>query len=127
MENDGGILKKIILTAQNHLNRAHEGQKLLAEGKPLSEMKIEPTGLNQEEFQKMREESLANFKSMNTERLTRVYGGILFQLDRRWDDPDKGTSELEWKRLIVESIFEERGLEIPVIDLEKIKNGEIKL
>ena len=115
--------RKIIKTAENHIERAAKGKKLLAEGRTLSEMDIEITGLTIEETIARRQEFIDKLKSMQDDLLTWTFGNTTYQLHRRHEDEDKGTSELEWQVNAFKDEFSSRKLQIPQVDLEAIKKG----
>ena len=115
--------RKIIETAENHKKRAAEGRRLLEQGRPLSEMDTEPIGLSIEETVARRQGFVNNLKNMKDDLLSWVFGNTMYQLHRRYEDEDKGTSELEWQVNAFKDEFTSRGLDVPKIDFEAVKSG----
>lgn len=103
------IFRKAIATAKNHKARAEEGKKLLAAGKSLSEMQTPTIGLSPEEANERREEYISFVKGMDTSKLNNLRNNVLNLLDKRYQDPNKGTSELEWQRIVIEDELENRN------------------
>ena len=116
-------IEQMIRTAQNHNERAAEGRRLLSEGRPLSEMRTEITGLSGEQNHQRREDFITLLKGKDIKDLNWMFGNTMYQLHRRYEHPDKGTSELEWKRLIFLDEYARRGVEPPQVDFEKVKKG----
>lgn len=118
MEKDFEIFRGAIEAAQNHLDRAQEGRDLLAKGRPLSEMTTKPMGLSDEQTVKRRENFVEWLQELNDDELRFTFQNTMRQLHRRWDDPDKGTSELELRRLLYEDEFRSRNIKPPT-ELDK--------
>jgi hypothetical protein len=106
------LYEDITKVAQNHIDRAEEGHRLLQEGRPLSEMTIEPIGLTNEQLLQRREMYLDFIAKMSTEKLEEHLKAVNYQIQRRLQDPLVGTSELEWQRINIEMLLAERNLPI---------------
>lgn len=112
MFEDPELVDGIVKTVQNHLDRAEEGRRLLAEGRSLSEMKTPITGLTHDQTIQRRQAFLESVKEMDDERLLRRHLIAVTMILKRLQEPDVGTSELEWQRIIFEMEIHERGLNI---------------
>lgn len=101
------IFIKAVQTAKNHIERAEEGARLLAEGRSLSEMTIEPSGLSFEETRERRCDYLDYIKSMDRDQLQKHLAMIEHQIDVALSRPVQGTSELYWQRIVILDLLEE--------------------
>ncbi|PIS08974.1 hypothetical protein COT75_03870 [Candidatus Beckwithbacteria bacterium CG10_big_fil_rev_8_21_14_0_10_34_10] len=113
MTEDNEILRGSIETAMNHLARSKEGRKLLEDGRSLAEMTTPLTGLTNEQTIKRREDYINWLKGIGEDQLYFVFQNTMALLQQRWEHPDKGTSELELRRIFFEDEFERRGLKMP--------------
>lgn len=100
------IFKKSVLTAANHIARAKEGAKLLAEGKSLSEMETPITGLTEEEMNRRRTAQLKQYQEMNHEELVETLRRVEFMIEAALNREVQGTSELYWQRIVIKDILE---------------------
>lgn len=116
-------LSKLINIVKNHVARAEEGRRLISEGRSLSEMTTDPIGLTAEETVKRRQGYLDLIGEVDDSRLIFIYGNTLYQLERRYEHPDKGTSELEWQRIALENEFGTRDLSIPDVNFDDVRSG----
>lgn len=105
--------RKIIQGAENHLARVKEGRNLLKNGRSLSEMLTEQIGLTIEEMTQRRKEYLEELERMDNEFLSFVYKNTMYQLHRRYEDEDGGTSELEWRVNAFKDEFRCRKMDVP--------------
>lgn len=106
MKDTGEIFRKSILTAQNHLTRAREGQKLLDEDRPLSEIQTPIIGLEDDELKAKRMEFLSNINGFDKAALTKRLQLIEKQIEVAEHRQEKGTSELYWNRLAILDLLE---------------------
>ncbi len=113
MPSEKGPFEKLIQIAENHRLRAQEGRSLLSGGQSLGRMTIQPVGLTAQETNVRRQGYVDELSLMPEDKLRQLYANNLHILNRRYDDPDRGTSELEWRRLAMEMEFEKRGLPLP--------------
>lgn len=106
------IFRKAIETAKNHNARAEEGRKLLNEKRSLSEMKTPLTGLNFDETNERRKEYISFIGGLGNVELNKLRVNVLNLLEKRYQDENKGTSELEWQRIVIEDECVKRKLKI---------------
>ncbi|NCN82619.1 MAG: hypothetical protein GW947_01505 [Candidatus Pacebacteria bacterium] len=95
-----------VLGAKNHRERAREGKKLLGEGRSLSEMKTPPTGMTDGENVERRTEFLSELKQMTEPELRTQLAQLEALIEFRLEQDEKGTSELEWRRIAVLDLLE---------------------
>lgn len=117
MSNEKRWMSKILGIVKNHMQRAQEGRTLLEQGRTLSEMQTAPIGLTPGETVTRRQQYLDFIRELDDQKLAWVYKNVIFQLSRRYDDKDKGTSELEWQRIVFEDEFNNRHIDIPSLDI----------
>lgn len=113
MTEDSEILLGSVKAAENNLARSREGRQLLADGRSLAEMTTPLTGLSDEQTRKRREDYVTWLQGLSEDKLRFVTRATRNLLEHRWQDPDKGTSELELRRIFHEDEFKRRGLDIP--------------
>lgn len=101
------IFRKSVLTAGNHIERAKEGLRLLAEGKSLVEMQTPITGLTDDEMNRRRYAQLGKYQEMNPSDLKRLLNNIEFMIERALERDIQGTSELYWQRIVIKDILGE--------------------
>ena len=95
------IFRKSILVAKNHSARAEEGKKLLEDGKSLDNMQTSITGLTEEENIIRRRAYIDDLNGKSNSELKEMLRQVEAFIERRDDTEEKGTSELNWQRLVI--------------------------
>ena len=113
MTEDNEILLDSVKAAENHLVRSKEGRRLLADGRSLAEMTTPLTGLSDEQTRKRRRDYVPWLQGLSEDQLRLVFRNTRHLLKHRYQNPDKGTSELELRRIFHEDEFKRRELDIP--------------
>ncbi len=101
------IFRKSVITAGNHIERAKEGTRLLAEGKSLAEMSTPITGLTEEEMGRRRMAQIKLYQKMDEEELRRSLRNVERGIEIALKRDVQGTSELYWQRIIIKDILGE--------------------
>lgn len=99
------IFTRAVETAQNHFDRAREGQVLLEQGRSIGEMKTPLIGLSMVQTLERRSEYLAFINQMDDVRLRKHLGGVEAQINNALKRVEKGTSELEWQRNAIRQLL----------------------
>lgn len=97
------VLKSVI----SHRRRAKEGSKLLKKGKPLSEMETPIEGPSSETLKRQRKKFISTLQDMERPDLEQLSVKLEESVEKASQNPEGGTSELEWQRNIVNTILEE--------------------
>lgn len=106
------ILQASLKTARNHDARAEEGRKLLGKGLSLDRMRTPIIGLTQEQLIFRRQSFIDRISGAEPERVLFRYKVVQAMLERANANPNKGTSELEWQRIMIEDIAKERRIDL---------------
>ena len=101
------IFRKSVLTAGNHIERAKEGARLLAEGKSLSEMKTPITGPTEEEMNRRRMAQIKQYQGMSDEKLRETLTRVELMIEVALNREVQGTSELYWQRIVLNDLLGE--------------------
>ncbi len=72
-------------------------------------------GLTDEQTRARRESYVRWLGELDDDQLRFVYANTIHLLRHRQEEPDKGTSELELRRIFFEDEFRKRSLEVPEI------------
>ena len=95
----------------SHFGRAREGKELLKEGKSLSEMTTPIDGPSKEYLFLQRKRYIKQVSNMNNESLVKELERIEKRVERALNSEMVGTSELEWRRIIVMDKMESSKLD----------------
>lgn len=80
----------------------------MAQGRPLSEMTTPAIGMTDEENRERRDQFIALINRMTKPELEKRLDQINSQVELRLQKEEKGTSELEWQRIMVGDELESR-------------------
>jgi hypothetical protein len=91
----------IKISAISHIKRAKEGQQLMQEGRPLSEMKTPVEGPTEEYVRLKRQEFIDRVQSMDNNSLEGLLKETEDSIKRLSGVELAGNSELLWQRIVI--------------------------